>query len=133
MVRNRRRRRWGAGLIAAALLLWRSEGGAIPLDRDGDFKLGARTYVNARVGTEDTHDGAAPTSTNPGIRQAEEETHLINGTFPHSDGGHLRQNRAFIELSLKYKLDRLMKQDVGPFGLLNDLPFRNKGLGGQFT
>ena len=125
--------RWGAALVLVFVLVWRSDSRAIPLDKDGDFKFGARTYVNARVGTEDTHQGAAPTSSNAGIRQAEAEEQLINGTFPYSESGHLRQNRAFIELSLKYKLDRLMAQGVGPFGLLNDLPFHIKGLGGQFT
>ncbi len=124
--------RWGAAL-GFLVLLWRSDVRAIPLDQDGDFKLGARTYVNARVGTEDTHQGAAPTSNVRAIHQAQAEEQLINGTFPYSPAGHLRQNRAFIELSLKYKADRLLKEGVGPFALLNDLPFRIKSLGGQFT
>jgi len=122
---------WSATLCV--VLLCCSRGWAIPLDENGDFKLGARTYVNARVGTEDTHTGAAPNSDSAAIRQVQAEEQLINGTFPYSPAGHLRQNRAFIELSLKYKLDRLMNQGVGPFSLLNDLPFHIKGLGGQFT
>ena len=67
--------------------------------------------------------------TNP----AAEQEFLTGGTFPHSAAGHLRQNRAFIEVDLKHDLKRLLKEGVGPFSLLNDLPFRIKSLGYEFT
>lgn len=122
--------RRGASLILLIVLLWRSGGWAIPLDKDGDLKLGARMYVNARVGTQDTKTGPPIPGGNP---PAAEEEYLANGTFPYSSAGHLRQNRAFIEINLKHDLKRLVKDGVGPFSLLNDLPFRIKSLGYQFT
>jgi len=125
--------RRSAILSVVALLMWHAEGWAIPLDSDGDLKLGARTYVNARVGTEDTHDGVPVNASSDVVRQVQAQEHLINGTFPHSDAGHLRQNRIFTEVSLKYKMDRLLKEGVGPFGLLQDLPIHIKSLGGQVT
>jgi hypothetical protein len=57
----------------------------------------------------------------------------LTGTFPHSDGGHLRQNRFYIEAELNYDADRLLKEGVGPFSLLNSLPFKIKDLGYHFT
>ncbi|MGH3055694.1 MAG: DUF1302 family protein, partial [Gaiellaceae bacterium] len=50
-----------------------------------------------------------------------------------SDAGHLRQNRAFIEIELNHDLDRLLKEGFGPLSLLNDLPFRIKELGYHLT
>ena len=111
---------YAAGVLVA---VWRTPGHAIPLDADGDIKFGMRTYVNARVGTETTHDGF------PGS----EMTLLSNGTFPHSDAGHLRQNRLFIEADLKHDLTRLLREGVGPLSLLNDLPFKFKNLGYEVT
>jgi len=107
-----------------------SNGWAIPLDKEGDIKLGARTYVNARVGTEDTHDGVIKTSPKnmPPVVTASD-----SATFPHSDAGHLRQNRIFLEIELNHDLDRLVRDGVGPFGLLNDLPFKIKGLSYNVT
>ena len=107
-----------AWVVAAALLLARTSA-AIPLDKNGDLKFGLRTYVNARVGTEDTEPG---------------KQHFFNGkvfqttgaTFPHSAAGHLRQNRYFLEAELTHDLDRLVKEGVGPFSLLNNLPLRLK-------
>src|SRR2546422_687550 len=90
-------------LVAVMLLVWRGPASAISLDSDGDLKFGARSYVNARVGTEDTHQG---TGTATSI--------LNNGTFPYSPAGHLRQNRYFIELELKHDLTRLDEVAVLP-------------------
>jgi hypothetical protein len=116
-------------LSTFALLAWRGAGWAIPLDANGDLKLGIRTYVNARVGTEDTHNGAAPTgSGSQAEQQASQLEFLINGTFPHSNAGHLRQNRVFIEVDLKHDLEHHVKQGPAPFTLLNELPFQIKGL-----
>lgn len=117
--------RAGACFIAAALLLPHATA-AISLDKEGDLKFGLRTYVNARVGTEDTEEGKA---------------HLFNGkvfqstgaTFPHSAAGHLRQNRYFLEAELTHDLDRLVKDQIGPFALLHDLPFRLKDVGYDVT
>ena len=125
--------RRGAALSLLVLLMWRSEGRAIPLDKEGDFKLGARTYVNARVGTEDTHHGAAPNSNVKAIRQVQEEEQLINGTFPYSAAGHLRQNRAFIEAEPQVQAGPADERRGGAVQLAEDLPFRIKGLGGQVT
>jgi hypothetical protein len=129
---NRKVRR-GVVLILLPVLLWARDARAVPLDQEGDITLGARTYVNARVGTEATHNGPPVNGSNQVVRDIQEQENLIGGTFPHSDAGHLRQNRAFIELSLKYRMDRLLAHGVGPFGLLNDLPFHIKSLGGQVT
>ena len=46
--------------IFASLLFWGTQSDAIQLDTQGDMKLGVRTYLNARVGTEDTHNGPGP-------------------------------------------------------------------------
>ncbi|MBI3783627.1 MAG: hypothetical protein HY270_09510 [Deltaproteobacteria bacterium] len=119
-------RSWGvACLVGMALLFSRSPSSAIPLDKDGDIKVGVRTYVNARIGTENTHDGVL-TSTN-GV------TTSTSATWPKSNAGHLRQNRFFVEAELKHDLDRLVKQGVGPFALLNDLPFKVRNLGYGIT
>lgn len=114
-------------LVAATTMLWRVQSGAIPLDADGDIKFGLRTYVNTRIGTENTHDGVILGI--PGTPNAVSQT----GTFPHSDPGHVRQMRAYIEAELNHDLERLVRQGVGPFSLLNDLPFRVKGLGYHVT
>ena len=113
-----------AALMITSLVLCCTAGSAIQLDKEGEFKLGVRTYVNARVGTENTHDGP------PNIS---ENAVLAVGTFPHSNAGHLRQNRAFIEAELNHDISRLIKEDIGPFGLLKDLPFRIKHLAYHVT
>ena len=125
------RRAWaGVCVVGLSLLVWRTDSEAISLDSDGDIKFGARTYVNARVGTEETHDGVIKTSPkgNPPVVTASD-----SATFPHSDAGHLRQNRGFVELELNHNLDRLVREGVGPFTLLNDLPFKIKGLSYNVT
>lgn len=89
---------------------------AVPLDKDGDIRLGVRTYVNARVGTENTDRYGVGT----GDRESQ--------TFPYSPSGHLRQNRFFIEAELDHDLSRLAKEGVGPLELLHHLPFKVRGL-----
>lgn len=124
-------RLWPAvGFVVASLALCSKQSMAASLDKDGDIKLGLRAYVNARVGTENTHDGvllAPPGTANPSNQVS------MSGTFPHSDAGHLRQNRAFIEVEFNHDLDRLLKEGFGPLSLLNDLPFRIKDLEYHFT
>jgi hypothetical protein len=88
---------------------------AVSLDKDGDLKLGVRTYVNARIGTQDTNKSVIP-----GVASTE--------TFPFSASGHVRQNRAYIEAELDHDLDRLVKERVGPFEMLSYLPFRVRDL-----
>jgi len=116
--------------VVLLLQLWCNNGWGVSLDTDGDIKLGARTYVNARVGTEDTHVGVIQTSpkNKPPVVSSSS-----SGTFPFSSAGHLRQNREFIEVELNHNLDRLVNQGVGPLSLLNDLPFKIKGLAYNFT
>ncbi len=113
--------------VVVSLLAWHTRSQAIFLDKDEDIKLGMRTYVNARVGTENTHDGVLISSPDGAV------TTSSSATFPHSDAGHLRQNRLFIEVELNHDLDRLVKQGIGPLSLLHDLPFKVKGLGYHLT
>jgi hypothetical protein len=112
--------------VAATTMLWRAQSRAIPLDADGDIKLGVRTYVNVRIGTETTHDGVI---LGPGTP----DQTSTSATFPHSDAGHMRQNRAYIEAELNHDLARLVRQGVGPLSLLKELPFKIKGLGYHLT
>jgi hypothetical protein len=100
---------------------------AISLDSEGDIKLGMRTYVNARVGTQDTNNGI-PVVSPDGLTKTS-----TSATWPSSAAGHLRQNRFFIEIELNHDVDRLLKEGVGPLNLLNDLPFKVKGLAYHFT
>jgi len=111
-------------VTAVSLCVWQARSAAISLDKDGDMKLGVRTYVNARVGTESTHEGVP----NKGNAEASN-----SATFPFSSAGHLRQNRAFIEVELNHDLGRLIKEGVGPLSLLNDLPFKIKSMAYHFT
>jgi hypothetical protein len=103
--------------IFASLLFWRAQGAAIQLDPQGDMRLGVQTYLNSRIGTEDTHDG-------PAISEA---TKLGVGTFPRSEAGHLRQNRFYIEAELNHDLTRLIKQFIKVKHLAYHLTFRGEG------
>ncbi len=87
---------------------------AVPLDSQGELRLRARTYALARVGSEAFHS------------IDNEET--LEGSFPPSPAGHVRQLRAFLELGLDHDLDRLMSEGFGPLSLLRQLPFRISGL-----
>src|SRR5262245_23808621 len=89
-----------ACLAVLTVLVSRTPSVAISLDKDGDIKLGVRTYVNARIGTESTDK----------LDTVEAESK----TFPYSPGGHLRQNRAFIQAEYDHDLSRLIKNEVGP-------------------
>ena len=107
------------GLVIGTLLLWRAQAPAIPLDKDETIKFEARTYVNARVGTQTTQDGPPDTA----------DTVLSKGTFPHSAAGHLRQNRLFIEAEINHDLTRMVKT----VGLSDYLPFKVKRLAYHLT
>ncbi|MFI5367318.1 MAG: hypothetical protein ACHQ4J_17040, partial [Candidatus Binatia bacterium] len=74
------------------------------MDEEGDIKLGVRSYVNARVGTENTHEGVPQLSAPGGGRPRSLLDVTYSATFPHSDAGHLRQNRAYIEAELNHDL-----------------------------
>ncbi|GBD24850.1 hypothetical protein HRbin30_00163 [bacterium HR30] len=99
---------------------------AVSLDREGTIKLGVRTYVNARIGTEDTHQGIPN-------RVGSQIFPSTSATFPFSAAGHLRQNRFFAEAELDHRLDRLIQEGVGPLSLLKDLPFRLRNVGYHLT
>jgi uncharacterized protein DUF1302 len=114
-------RAWAAlCVVAVCLVLWRLPCRAVPLDKDGDIKLGVRTYVNARIGTEDTDRTLLFNSAGNQI--------LKSNTFPYSPAGHLRQNRYFVEAELDHDIERLVKDGVGPLQLFNVLPFKITGL-----
>jgi len=108
------------GVAAACLVLWRIPCGAVPLDKEGDIKLGVRTYVNARIGTNQTDQTGSYT---PGTVDF-----IRSRTFPNSASGHLRQNRYFVEAELDHDVSRLVKEGVGPLALINLLPFKIGGL-----
>jgi hypothetical protein len=115
---------WGAVGVAAACLIARSlPCAAVPLDKEGDIKLGVRTYANVRIGTENTTDSKQFET----IFGRRVQT-LENLTFPYSPAGHLRQNRYFIEAELDHDISRLAKEGVGPLEILNRLPFTITGL-----
>jgi len=112
---------FGVGSLAGA-----REAVAVSLDREGTMKLGVRTYVNARVGTENTHNGV-PNRVGSRILPS------TSGTFPFSAAGHLRQNRFFIEAEFDHRIDRLIQEGVGPLSLLQGLPFRLRNAGYHLT
>jgi len=96
---------------------------AVSLDKDSTMKLGVRTYVNARIGTEHTdqsvsRQGPLPTSA----------TSRVMRTFPVSGAMHLRQNRFFMEAEFDHELGQLVSNGFGPLALLNNLPFKIRGL-----
>lgn len=105
---------------------------AASLDQAGEMNLGVRTYVNARVGTEDTDEHFAYRRDAAGNIEYNTDGFPIiaerSMTFPRSASGHLRQNRFFAEVELKHRLDRLQKQGFGPLQLLNLLPFKVRNL-----
>jgi hypothetical protein len=116
----------GAAWLAAAALLLPDSSAAISLDKEGDLKFGLRTYVDTRIGTEDSDQGTPYFVNRKLVRTA-------GATFPYSAAGHLRQNRFFLEAELTHNLDRLTEEGIGPLGLLKDLPFRIKDLGYDVT
>ncbi|MBI4518607.1 MAG: hypothetical protein HY699_22640 [Deltaproteobacteria bacterium] len=112
------------GLVLAAVSV---RAAAVPLDKAGEMRLGVRSYVNARVGTEATAEGT-PRSDAAGYYTA-----YPGATFPYSAAGHLRQNRYFLEVELKHDLDRLVQDGFGPLQLLRELPFDIAGLNYDLT
>ncbi|MCX8073192.1 MAG: hypothetical protein N3C12_12190 [Candidatus Binatia bacterium] len=117
---------WGVGLVLIAGLAVSRQAIAVTLDREGSLKFGVRTYVNARVGTENTHEGVPN-------RVGSEVLPSTSGTFPFSAAGHLRQNRFFVEAELDHRIDRLVQEGIGPLSLFRDLPFRVRNLGYHLT
>jgi hypothetical protein len=114
---------WGAvGMAVVSLVAWRTPLGAVPLDKEGDIRLGVRTYANTRIGTQNT-DQTPDFATAP----------IRSRTFPFSAAGHLRQNRYFIEAELKHDIDRLVEDGIGPLALFNLLPFKVRNVEYQLT
>jgi hypothetical protein len=117
---------WGTlGWVAVCLFAWRLPCGAVPLDKEGDIKLGLRTYANVRIGTQNTTNSLV---FDRAITGNDTTPIFRNRTFPYSPAGHLRQNRYFVEAELDHDLGRLVKEGVGPFALVNLLPFSLTGL-----
>jgi hypothetical protein len=115
---------WAIACLLLGLLICSvAPGDAATLDSRGEIKLGVRTYVNARVGTEDTR-ATGQIETVLGQTLVSEKSR----TFPYSPAGHLRQNRFFAEVELKHNLSRLLKEGFGPLSLLHHLPFRVRNL-----
>jgi hypothetical protein len=126
-------RLWPAAcVVILSLAVCSKQSWAAALDKEGDIKLGVRAYVNARVGTEDTHDGYPQCNTSRCTAKSA-VNYPLTGTFPHSDAGHLRQNRFYIEAEFHHDLDRLVKEGFGPLSLLNDLPFKVKDVAYHMT
>jgi hypothetical protein len=118
----------GAAIVTAGLVLTcRLPCHAIALDKEGDIKLGVRTYSNVRIGTEDTDSTERFVNIAGPGQPPRFVTGLTNATFPFSAGGHMRQNRYFIEAELDHSLDALLEKGTGPLALMNELPFRVSG------
>jgi hypothetical protein len=101
------------------------------LDQGQELRLGVRTYVNARVGTENTDVFEIRPEDLPNLGPDAVVTN--SETFPYSSAGHLRQNRFFLEVDLEHKLDRLLQDGFGPLWLLNRLPLDIEGLAYRVT
>ncbi len=118
--------------LAAAVLAAAAPAGAVELDSSGDITLGVRTYVNSRIGTENTDRDVSYVRNANGDLVLNSEGYPIpaqrSQTFPYSSAGHLRQNRFFIEAELRHDLDRLVEKGVGPFSLIRRLPVRVRNL-----
>ena len=116
---------------AVCSVMNRTRSDAVSLDQDGDIKLGLRSYVNARVGTQDTDRNIICTAgTSDSTGHCPVGTNIVtkSQTFQPSQGGHLRQNRGFLDVKLEHDLKRLQKEGAGPLDVLNNLPFKVKGL-----
>ena len=92
---------------------------AVSLDKKGEVQIGLRAYTAARIGTEDTDAQI----THDGVRQVSRSL-----TFPISQKGSLRQHRVFAEIDFRHDLTRLVREDFGPFALLNKLPIKLRKL-----
>jgi hypothetical protein len=93
--------------------------GAVFLDDGREIRLGLRTYVSARVGTQDTSKSYFFLNLRDQAPRASRTE-----TFPYSASGHLRQNRAFAEVDLEHDILRLSREGFGPLNLFNILPFK---------
>ena len=121
-------RAWGIASVAVmALMAWQATAWGVPLDKDGDIKLGVRTYVNARIQSEHTDRNVVyePTNNTPNAPLNNTSNAPVkvqeSQTFPYSPPGHLRQNRFYIEAELDHDLDRLAKS-FGPLPFDLELP-----------
>jgi hypothetical protein len=93
---------------------------ALTLDDRGEMRLGMRTYTAARIGTEEIGGDDNPLN------------------FPHSEAGHLRQHRYFLELKFDHDIRRLGTTTRGlawllgwmdPSKLRYSLQYRGEGEG----
>src|SRR5262249_1261305 len=112
-----------AVLVAVGL---RSPSAAVFLDQGEPVKLGVRALVDTRIGTEATHNGVPLAVPSGGTISA-------SGTFPESAAGHVRQIRSFVEAEFNHDIDGLVKRGVGPFSLLDYLPFKLKDFSYHLT
>lgn len=116
---------WGfACVVAASTALVSSRSDAVSLDDRDEIKVGMRSYVNARVGTQGTENEFDFGEFRPGESGITQKSK----TFPYSPAGHLRQNRFFVEVEWKHDIDRLREEGFGPLGMLNHLPVRIRNL-----
>ena len=109
-----------ACVVALSIIAcWRPAAWGYYLDKEDTIKFGLRSYVNARIGTEQMGSLIVPDSlTNP------QNVTVKSNSFPQSPAGHLRQNRFFIDAELEHDVTRLIREGFGPLQLLNDLPFK---------
>ena len=121
MTPSRVLRKVAVGFIATATVFMYAGQSAwsYSLDKEGTIKLGLRTYVNARIGTQATDKTIIVAQ--PGSSAAYNS--VVSQTFPYSPPGHLRQNRFYLEAELDHDVTKLMRAGFGPLALLNDLPF----------
>jgi hypothetical protein len=115
-------RRFGSielGIVTFAVsLLGSAPTSAVFLDEGREIRLGLRTYVGARIGTQDTTLRDFTVSAAPDApRRAAESL-----TFPYSASGHLRQNRFFAEVDLEHDVLGLVKSGFGPLALFRKVP-----------
>jgi hypothetical protein len=122
---------WGfVSLVSASLTLQPYRAQAVPLDKEGEIKLGVRAYGNARIGTEKTDKSITFTRYQANGQPDWGRAYVASDsqTFPLSSPGHLRQNRYYIEAEMDHDLSRLTKEGFGPLALLSNLPFKIRGL-----
>ena len=90
--------------VVAGLTLCGARGARHHLDPRGEVRLGLRSYVAVRIGTNRIGGDSNPLN------------------WPESGAGHLRQNRFFVQLSYDHDLTRLVKESWGllaPFRLID--------------
>ncbi len=107
-------RLWRRLLVLGLVLVSCGPTRAAQLDSNGELRFRLRSYTLARVGSESF--------------DFTDNEDVVQGSFPASAAGHVRQLRAFVEVGLDHDLDRLMNEGFGPLSLLRQLPFRITGL-----